>query len=105
MWLWVAALGGGCTPSCDRVCTKLLACDLDSDRVAQTECVDSCERQTGLYVAWEDEEKQEAMDDHLSCLVREDCEDIADGECFDDRIFDVGVVAGTQPLQSDTALP
>ena len=87
------------------MCTKLLACDLDSDRVAQSACVDSCERQAGLYVVWEDEKKQEAMDDHLHCLVQERCEDIADGECYDDRIFDVGVVVGTDILPSDTASP
>lgn len=87
------------------MCKKVLACDLDSDRVALSECEDSCERQTSLYVTWEDEIKQEAMDEHLRCLVQESCESIEDGACFDDRLFDVGVVApepGTAS-QTDTA--
>ncbi len=87
------------------MCTKVLACDLDSDRVAQSECEDSCERQTSLYVTWEDEVKQEAMDDHLRCLVRESCESIEEGTCFDDRLFDVGVVVmpESSETQADTA--
>lgn len=102
----IAAISlGGCTPSCDRVCTKVLACDLDSDRVAQSECEDSCERQAGLYLNWEDEIKQEAMDDHLRCLVRESCTSIEEGACYDDLLFDVGVtvIQESSASQVDTA--
>ncbi len=101
--LLVAVSLGGCTPSCERVCTKVLACDLDSDRVAQSECEDSCERQAGLYVSWEDEIKQEAMDDHLRCLVRESCASIEEGACYDDLLFDVGVALDPEASQTDTA--
>ena len=80
----------GCTPSCERVCDKLLACDLETDGLYDTVCVDSCERQEALYTQWEDEAKLDAYDDHLRCLVRSTCTEIDDGVCYDPLVFVTG---------------
>jgi len=77
----------GCTPSCETVCDKLLSCDLETDGLYDSVCVDSCERQEALYTQWEDEAKLDAYDDHLRCLVRSSCGDIDDGVCYDPLVF------------------
>ena len=90
----------GCTPSCERACDKLLSCDLETDGLYATVCVDSCERQEALYTQWEDEAKLDAYDEHLRCLVRSDCPDIDDGVCYDPLVFVVG-----SELVEDTGNP
>ena len=80
----------GCTPSCEAVCDKLLSCDLETDGLYDTVCVDSCERQEALYTQWEDEEKLDAYDEHLRCLSRSSCGDIDDGVCYDPLVFVTG---------------
>jgi hypothetical protein len=80
----------GCTPSCETVCDKLLTCDLETDGLYETVCVDSCERQEALYTQWDDEDKLDAYDDHLRCLVRSDCDEIDEGVCYDPLVFVTG---------------
>ena len=79
----------GCAPTCDQVCRKtLFDCDLSTERVALATCVDACDRQKTLYEdLWEDEQLAVAFDDHRRCLMRESCDEIADGACYDDAIF------------------
>ena len=86
--LWLA----GCTPTCERTCTKLLACGtLESDRVSVEECEASCIFQVNLYDEWLDEKVlDKAFDQHRRCLVRSSCEQIDAGECFDEVLFQVG---------------
>lgn len=85
--------GAGCTPSCERTCRKLLKCgNLETDRVSVRECEANCEVQLGLYEGWDDEkELDKALDQHRRCLVRSTCEEIEAGECYDDRLYPVGL--------------
>ncbi|MEO0599873.1 MAG: hypothetical protein AAF211_00460 [Myxococcota bacterium] len=79
----------GCAPTCDQVCRKtLFDCDLSTERVALATCIDQCDRQRTLYEdQWENDQLAQAFDDHRRCLMRESCEAIADGECFDEDLF------------------
>ena len=44
--------------------------------------------QQELYnIDWDDEAKQEGFDELKSCIVRETCEDIAGGVCYDDELY------------------
>lgn len=74
----------GCPPPCARTCKKVLKCgNLDSDRVSQLECEDSCQEQIRLYDAWDDEEKQDLFSEHRRCLMDAECGAIASGTCYD----------------------
>lgn len=78
--------GAGCVPSCDRVCHKVRDCDL-RPRLSQVECEESCLREAALYQDWEDDAKIEAFAAHRRCIVQATCEELDDGECYDDDIF------------------
>lgn len=86
LFLFVATLSG-CTPTCDQVCRKVLFdCDLNTERVALLTCTDSCDRQRTLYEdLWVDDPTglADAFDDHRRCLMRESCDDIAAGVCYE----------------------
>lgn len=84
----VAAWAAGCAPTCGATCRKLLFdCDLDTQRVALEECEQSCALQDALYQDWENDELRERLRDHRRCIGRATCEEIADGECYDERLF------------------
>lgn len=77
-----------CEPSCEQTCEKLLACDeVESPRVSERECERACTTQEELYLGWDDIELQEAFSDHKRCIDEEECGAIAEGACFDDRLF------------------
>ncbi|MBN2798911.1 MAG: hypothetical protein JXX28_07155 [Deltaproteobacteria bacterium] len=86
-WLLLALLLAGCEPTCETVCTDVLACDLDSDRVSHEECETSCVRQQQLYEDWEDDAKRELFAEHKTCLHQASCEEIAAGQCYDETLF------------------
>ena len=90
-WLFaavaLASFATGCEPTCAQSCRKVIACDLESQRVVQDECEASCVFQERQYEDWEDEVKQDAFSDHKRCLARESCDDIAEGVCYDEQIF------------------
>jgi len=90
----------GCAPTCDQVCRKtLFDCELSTERVALATCIDSCDRQLSLYQdRWQDEELVDAFAEHRRCLMRETCDDIADGLCYDERIFILEEAEPTGPL-------
>lgn len=82
--LGLVALASGCTPSCERVCEKLVDCpDLDTTRMTALECQRSCEDQQSLLDRWTDAELRHAFDAELDCLGASSCEEIADGVCYD----------------------
>lgn len=83
----VSSFVAGCEPTCAQSCRKVIACDLESERVVQDECEASCVFQERDYERWEDEVKQDALSDHKRCLARESCDDIAAGVCYDPEIF------------------
>lgn len=89
----IALLSAGCTPTCERTCRKMLDCGtLESDRVSVVECEASCERQLNLYTGWDDEQElDDAIDAHRRCLRRATCDEIEAGECYDERLFPVGL--------------
>ncbi len=83
------ALGEGCVPRCEATCKKLLECgeELDTQRVALAQCEDSCIREEALYEDWEDETKQDALDEERRCIGASSCEEIADGACYEHDLF------------------
>ena len=87
--LMVASLGSGCVPRCRTVCDKLLECDeVSTDRVAHSECEDSCQRQSTIFAGWKNEDRlKEASDEQRRCIARSTCDEIADGACYDERLF------------------
>ena len=93
-----------CTPTCERTCRKLLDCGtLDSERVSVPECEASCNAQLVMYDDWEDEDElNEAFDLHRECLVQSTCEQVEAGECYDERLFQVGVDPATTATTSLT---
>ncbi|MBW1877697.1 MAG: hypothetical protein JRJ84_04975 [Deltaproteobacteria bacterium] len=78
--------GAGCAPSCDRVCHKVLDCDL-RPRLSQLECKESCLRQGGLYEEWEDDDKLEDFAAHRRCIMQATCDELEDGVCYDESLF------------------
>lgn len=82
-------IGLGCAPTCDQVCRKtLFDCDLSTERVALATCVDACDRQRSLYEdLWKDQDLTQKFADERRCLMRESCDDIADGVCYDPDVF------------------
>lgn len=76
-----------CTPRCQEVCSKVLDCGIESTRVARGECIASCQTEQALYDTWEDTEKQKAFKEHKRCIRSSSCEEIAAGECFDERLY------------------
>lgn len=85
--LLLAALGG-CTPTCEQVCDKLIGCDgLHTERMSSAECEESCKAQQDLYGEWTDEELRDAFDAELECLHEAECADIADDVCYDERVW------------------
>jgi hypothetical protein len=82
----LAFAGTGCAPSCDRVCHKVRDCDL-RPRLSQVECEESCLRQGALYDEWEDDDKREDFAAHRRCIVHATCEELDEGECYDEDIF------------------
>jgi len=76
-----------CSPTCEQTCTKLRSCGVGPDNYTQQECQSSCERQRELYVSWEDQEKEQAMDAHRTCIGNSTCDEILDGVCYSPEIF------------------
>lgn len=91
----LALFASACTPTCERTCRKLLNCGtLETDRVSVNECEASCESQILLFEGWDDEQElDDAIDTHRRCVVQSTCEEIEAGECYDERLFPVGVPA------------
>lgn len=81
-------LAPGCTPSCEDVCQKLVACGNEgTERMSETECKESCQQQERLYEEWEDEQLRDAFDAELKCLDDSTCEELADGVCYDEDLW------------------
>lgn len=88
--LLIATVGllTGCEPSCEQTCEKLLACDgVDSPRVSEQQCEASCIDQEDLYNTWDDVELQKAFAAHKRCIDQEECGAIAEGVCYDERLY------------------
>ena len=86
MTLLLALLG--CTPSCDDVCDKIVACDNEgTERMSSEECSEECTQQQTLLDTWTDTQKRAAFDDELTCLQASECSDIADGACYDAEVW------------------
>ena len=80
----LAAFLGGCEPTCQETCNKLLDCDdVDTPRLSEEECETSCKNTEDLYEAWDDQGKRDALGDMKRCIMDNDCSDVADGVCYD----------------------
>lgn len=73
----------GCAPPCGRVCSKVLDCGLDSERVSYDECQAACEQQHALYDEWGNDELLALFDDHKRCVSGSSCEELAQGVCYE----------------------
>lgn len=86
--LLIIASLSGCTPTCQDVCTKLVACDgLPTERMTEGECEEQCSLQQDRYNTWDDVAKREAFDDELTCLYESTCEQVAAGACYDEDVY------------------
>ena len=87
--LLVLAALAGCTPTCDQVCDKLIACENPgTERMSSAECKESCDDQRALLNEdWSDIQKRDAFDAELTCLYESECADVADGVCYDATIW------------------
>ena len=78
-----------CDPSCQRVCRKLVEdCDeVETPRLGPEDCEAQCNNQEALYQRWTDEQLQDRFEAYKVCVMSEECEDIADGVCYDDTLY------------------
>ena len=73
----------GCTPTCEDVCDKLVACENEgTERMSSDECQESCRAQEELYALWTDQQKRDAFDAELSCLYASECGEVEQGVCY-----------------------
>ena len=80
----LAAFLGGCEPTCQETCNKLLDCnDVDTPRLSEEECESSCKNTEDLYEACDDQGKRDKLGDMKRCIMDEDCSAVADGVCYD----------------------
>lgn len=85
---FVLAFSSGCEPTCKATCKKLVKCeDVETPRVSKEECTASCETQQQLYDEWDDEQKRENFGDMKRCVKKSECEEIADGVCYDEDLY------------------
>lgn len=81
-------LSGGCTPTCEQTCKKLMRCDeLATDGLDADRCEEYCRDEEDLFKQWDDTQLQEALDEEKRCIDEQTCEAIADGACYDERLY------------------
>ncbi len=87
--LFALAVLSGCTPTCEEVCDKLVACEnAGTERMSTAECRESCEDQRTLYdETWDDVAKREAFDAELTCLYESECAEVEEGVCYDEAVW------------------
>ena len=87
-----------CTPTCDKVCTKLHDCELlGLEDTPKTECVMECQFQESTYDDLEETKTdtgdesafdlKQSFDDLKDCIMEETCNDLADGACHSSDIY------------------
>ena len=83
-----------CTPTCDKVCTKLHDCELlVLGDAPKTECVLECQLQERTYGDLEETEVdtgaqlQQSFEDLKGCIMDETCDNLANGACHDSNIY------------------
>lgn len=87
LWAVLASLGAaGCAPDCERVCRKVRDCDV-ADRLAQSECEESCTRTRLRYQDWDDKNLLEDFAAHRRCIVQATCDELEEGACYDEDLF------------------
>lgn len=81
-----------CTPTCDKVCTKLLDCEvLDTENSPKTECVLECKLHENTYNELDDADTDTGLDESFdalkSCIMDETCDNLAEGSCHDPDLY------------------
>ena len=56
-------------------------------RLHEEECIRSCETQQELFESWEASDERERFADLKRCIKDSECDDIADGECYDEELY------------------
>ena len=90
LFVLTASFLWGCTPTCEQVCQKIISCEedgLDAPRMNLDECSSSCAAQSNWYEDQELTEQQVAFDDLKACINSETCEDLADGVCYTEDLY------------------
>ena len=86
--LALLSLLGGCTPTCEEVCERLVdECGAGTERLNSDECQESCQSQRDLYQRWEDEGLRDAFDASLECYRDTACDEIAAGACYEQAVW------------------
>lgn len=84
----LVALAAGCGTDCESVCEKLVTCDeVESYTQRSERCEETCVYQEDLYEEWESQDLQDALVESRECVAASTCEQIADGECYDETLF------------------
>ena len=85
----VLVFAAGCDATCDTACGKLADCgQIDNSGVSADECEEVCIGQEDLYAEiWEDEELEERLKSNRNCIRDSTCDEIADGECYDEELY------------------
>ncbi len=79
---------GGCEPSCEQVCVKLVECEEPgTERMNATECEEQCLMQKETYAVWSDVQLRDAFDAELACIYDSACEDVTAGVCYDEEVY------------------
>ncbi|TNE87937.1 MAG: hypothetical protein EP330_16735 [Deltaproteobacteria bacterium] len=83
----LAVLATACAPSCDRTCRKLSKCAEDGSTITRVECEEQCGDLLQKHDEEEDDASKELFAAHRRCVVSATCDEIADGECYDETLF------------------
>ena len=80
------AWAAGCTPTCREACAHLFAdCGFEyPDGYDEVECTASCETQRERL---QDQEGDDVLADHLTCVSDASCAELEDGQCFDESLY------------------
>lgn len=79
-------LASACAPTCETTCRKIIRCGL-ADNFEALECEESCTRQTAQFEVEDNRTLKQAFRAHRRCITSSTCEELEDGECYDEDLF------------------
>jgi len=86
--LLAVATVSACTPTCDAACNKLERCELMATYDNLEACITSCSRQDEVYVAMDGNELKKSFRMHRRCIGSNSCDELAEGECYEEDIYE-----------------
>ena len=85
--LLLIVAAAGCTPTCERTCTRLDSCSTGLQTATNIDCVETCVTLQQLHEETNDDDSREAFAAHRRCLVSSTCEEIDEGVCYDETLY------------------